>query len=106
LGIFERWQLTDQDAAVLLGIDQVQFVADLRVGTMGLAGKDMQDRARLLLRIYEGAHSLLRHPEAERSWINSKLPSLDNRSVVDVMRRGSIADLTFVLAFIDHANGR
>ncbi len=104
--IFDRWQISDHGAAVLLGADQVQFIADLRAGTVGLVGKDMQDRARLLIRIYEGVHSLLRHVEAERSWISSKLPSLGNRTLLEVMYGGSIADLAFVRAFVDHANGR
>jgi hypothetical protein len=90
----------------LLGASEGQFVNDLRVGTVGLSTKDMQDRARLLLRIYEGVHSLLRQPEAERSWINMQIPALSNRTILEMMLQGSMADLACARAFVDHANGR
>lgn len=106
LAIFDRWQLTDKDAMLLLGTDAVSYINDLRVGTVGLATRDMQDRALLLLKIYEGVHSLLREPAAERSWISSTLPAFGNRTILDTMRGGSIADLILVKAFVDHANGR
>jgi hypothetical protein len=106
LALFDRWQLSDQDAAKLLGVAEAQFVIDLRVGTTGLSTKDMEDRARLLLRIYEGVHSLLRQPEAERSWINAPMPMLSDQTILDTMLRGSMVDLARVRAFVDHANGR
>jgi hypothetical protein len=106
LAIFDRWQIGDRDAALLLGSPAVSFVNDLRVGTVGLSTRDMQDRARLLMKIYEGVHSLLRGADEERSWINSRLPSLDNQTLLDIMRRGSISDLLLVKAYVDHANGR
>jgi hypothetical protein len=106
LAIFDRWQIGDRDAAILLGSPAISFVNDLRVGTSGLSTRDMQDRARLLIRIYEGVHSLLREADEERSWINSRLPALDNQTLLDIMRRGSISDLLLVKAYVDHANGR
>ena len=106
LAIFDRWQLTDRDAMLLLGADAISYINDLRVGTAGLTTRDMQDRAILLLNIYEGVHSLLREPTAERSWISSTLPAFGNRTILDTMRGGSIADLILVRAFVDHANRR
>jgi hypothetical protein len=106
LTVFERWQISDQDAATLLGASSRSFVSDLRAGTASLASRDAQDRARLLLLIYAGVHSLLHTSEAERSWINSLLPVLDNQSIVDTMKRGSIADLMLIKEFVDRANGR
>ncbi len=106
LSIFQRWQLSDSDAAVLLGVDDAQFIADLRVGTSGLAGKDMKDRVALVIRIYEGVYTLLRDKIAEVRWINSKLPSLDDHSLMELMLRGSFTDLAYVRAFVDYANGR
>lgn len=106
LAIFDRWRLTDKDAMLLLGTNSVAYINDLRVGTVGLTTRDMQDRAILLLKIYEGVHSLLREPAAEVSWISSALPAFGNRTILDTMRGGSIADLILVRAFVDHANGR
>ncbi len=106
LATFDRWQIGDRDAAIFLGAQSVSFVNDLRAGTTGLNSRDMQDRARLLLKIYEGVHSLLKVPDAEFSWINSNLPALNNRTLLDIMRGGSLSDLMLVKAYVDHANGR
>jgi len=106
LSIFDRWSIDDSDAALFLGSDTASFINDLRVGTSGLTARDVKDRASILVKIYEGVHSLMRGEEAERSWINSPLSTLDHRSILDVMRGGSLADLIYINQFIDHVNGR
>ena len=85
----------------LLAISQT-----LRAGTVGLAGRDTQDRARLLLGIYEAVHSLLREADEEKSWLKAVMPTLNGRSLFEIMQNGSIADLLLAKSFADHANGR
>ena len=106
LAIFDRWHVSDGDAAILLGETSGSFIADLRVGTSTLRSRDMRDRASLLINIYEGVRSLLQSPETERSWIKAPLSGMNNESLFDRMRRGSISDLYFVKSFVDDANGR
>lgn len=106
ISIFARWEISDQDAARLLGKETAQYLADLRAGTAGLTGRDTQDRARLLLGIYEAVHSLLREAAEEKSWLRAALPALRGRSLVEIMLNGSIADLLLVKSFADQANGR
>jgi hypothetical protein len=106
LSIFVRWDISDQDAAKLLGKETAQYIADLRGGTVGLADRDTQDRARLLIGIYEAVHSLLRETTEEKSWLRAAMPTLGGRSLVDVMQGGSMADLLLAKSFVDHANGR
>ena len=106
LSIFARWDISDQDAAKLLGEENAQYIADLRAGTVGLKGRDTQDRARLLLAIYEAVHSLLREDGEEKSWLRAAMPALGGRSLFEIMQNGSIADLLLAKSFADHANGR
>jgi hypothetical protein len=80
ISIFARWEISDQDAAKLMGKETAQYLADLRAGTAGLTGRDTQDRARLLLGIYEAVHSLLREAAEEKSWLRGAMPALDGRS--------------------------
>jgi hypothetical protein len=104
--IFDRWQINDQKAAILLGLQSTANLADLKAGTAGLGTRDLQDRARLIMNIYEGVHSLVRELDAERSWINGSMPGLGGRSLLEVMKQGSIVDLMTAKAFVDHANSR
>jgi hypothetical protein len=106
LALFERWEIDDGIAAVLLGASTASFITDLRNGTTTLNSRDMQDRAKLIVAIYEGVHSLLQQKNDERQWINSSLQELNNHSVLELMQRGSISDFLFVQSFVDHANGR
>jgi hypothetical protein len=106
LSIFARWDISDQDAAKLLGKETVQFIADLRAGTAGFEGRDTQDRARLLIGIYEAVHTLLREASEEKSWLRAAMPTLGGRSLFKIMQNGSIADLLLAKSFADHANGR
>jgi len=106
LSIFARWDISDQDAAKLLGKEAAQYIVDLRSGTAGLGDRDTQDRARLLLGIYEAVHSLLREADEEKSWLRAAMPTLGGRSLIELMQNGSFADLLLAKSFIDHANGR
>jgi hypothetical protein len=106
LSIFDRWQIDENDAALFLGSGAANFVKDLRAGTAGLTARDTKDRAGLLVKIYEGVHSLMHDEEAERSWIRAPLGALGDRSILDIMRGGSLFDLMYVNKYIDHVNGR
>jgi hypothetical protein len=106
LAIFARWDIGDQDAAKLLGKETARYIVDLRAGTAGLGDRDTQDRARLLLGIYEAVHSLLREADEEKSWLRAAMPNLGGRSLFDIMQNGSMADLLLARSFVDHANGR
>src|SRR2546430_13316919 len=64
MSIFDRWQLDSRDAAIFLGSETSDFIKDLRAGTSGLNTRDTKDRARVLIKIYEGVHSLMRDAEA------------------------------------------
>jgi hypothetical protein len=106
LALFDRWQIGDASAAILLGAPAASFVSDLRSGISTLNSRDLKDRARLIIGIYEGAHSLMQESDAERLWIKSPVPGLNSQSPFDVMMRGSISDLLLVKSFVDYANGR
>jgi hypothetical protein len=106
LALFDRWQISDASAAILLGTPAASFVSDLRSGISTLNSRDLKDRARLIIGIYEGVHSLMQESDAERLWIKSPVPGLNSQSPFDVMMRGSISDLLRVKQFVDYANGR
>jgi hypothetical protein len=106
LRVLERWDIADSLGAVILGATDGDFVDRLRSDGRNLATRDTQDRARLLLDIYEGVHALLREPEAERDWIRAPRTDFSGRSVLDLMTAGSQRNLIRAQAFVDYANGR
>jgi hypothetical protein len=106
LSILRRWTIGDDVGAQILGTDEPGYVADLRSGAASLKTRDMRDRARLLLDIYEGVFALLRNSEAEQVWIKIPRQDLDGQSVLDLMIEGSLRNLIRAQAFVDYVNGR
>jgi DNA-binding protein HU-beta len=106
LRVLDRWHIADPSGAVILGSSEPDFIAQLRSGASGLATRDMQDRARLLLDIYEGVFSLLRDPKAEQDCIRMQREDLAGASLLDLMTEGSQRNLIRAQAFVDYANGR
>src|SRR5438132_4109739 len=93
LMIFDRWQISDAEGAKILGAEGETYVANLRNGLYGLRTRDSQDRARLVVDIFEGVFSLVRDADVERGWIRVERPDLDGRSVLDLMTEGSMLSL-------------
>jgi len=106
LKVLDRWHIADPIGAVILGSSEPDFIGQLRAGASGLATRDMLDRARLLLDIYEGVFSLLRDPKAEQHWIRLPRKDFAGASLLDLMTEGSQRNLIRALAFVDYANGR
>jgi hypothetical protein len=106
LRILARWDIDDASGAIILGSDEANLVSDLRTRHSTLTSRDMQDRARLLLDIYEGVYALSRNQDAERAWIRLSRDDLGHQSLLDLMTEGSQRNLIRAQAFVDHVNGR
>jgi hypothetical protein len=106
LAVMERWHIPDAEASAIMGSDDPGFVGRLRSGEAVLGTRDLRDRARLLLDTYEGVYSLLRNPEAERTWINLPRDDFGGQSLLELMAEGSQRNLIRSLGFVDYVNGR
>ncbi|HVC61108.1 MAG TPA: hypothetical protein VND19_12205 [Acetobacteraceae bacterium] len=106
LAVFQRWDIPDVLAARVLGADGPEYIANLRSGASTLKTRDEQDRARLLIDIYEGAFSLLQDPGSEKSWIKMPRADFSGQSVLELLTEGSQRNLIRAQAFVDYANGR
>jgi hypothetical protein len=106
LAIFERWRIDEQQAATILGSEDPLLVTRLRTGAQLLRSRDAQDRARMLIDIYEGVFALFENAKAEQGWIRAPQPNFSGQSILGTMAEGSFLSLLRVKRFIDHVNGR
>jgi hypothetical protein len=106
LGVFSRWNISDELGCVILGSTDPKFLSELASGRERLDTRDRKDRARLLLDIYEGVYTLLRDPVAEREWITLPRGDFEQHSLLDLMTEGSQRNLMRALAFVEYVNGR
>ena len=106
LRILDRWQISDADAARILGFSNSAFIMQLRSAQMGIQGRDREDRLRLFLDIYEGAYSLYRDPHNEVAFLKAAQNRLAGKSVFETMTEGSMLSLVEARDFVNWFNGR
>jgi hypothetical protein len=106
LRLAERWGLSDNEAAILLGHPDTGFIQDLKKNRSPVFLPDQLDRLRYVLDIYSTVNRLVQDPNAERLWIRQSWPRLENMSVLEVMLRGHMVDLIITYEFVEDYAGR
>lgn len=100
--IADRWALSGEEVAQLLGSESAETAADY----VALRGRDAQDRVENLFRIFEAVFGLFHDANAEREWIRHPAESLGGKSCLERMLQGGIEDLVHVRRVIEHIAGR
>lgn len=101
----DEWELSQLECLILLGfeglgdIDQYERLVS---GMATLRGRDLKDRIAILLSIQSTLSGWLPDEKDIRTWLRTESDELENASPVDVMCRGSIADLLHIQHFADY----
>ncbi len=106
LRIAERWALSDHELGMILGGTNGALPKKLRAGITGFDSRDRQDRARLLMEVYEGVFTLFEAPEREQTFLKTPREKLDGKSLHDLMVEGSMLNLIKARDFLHFFNGR
>ncbi len=106
LSVLDRWSITRDEGAVLLGEDDPALIDDLRSGAAGLRSRDRTDRVRHILKTYVVVNRLLRDQLIEQEWIRRNRTELGSRSLLDTMLGGSIEDLLCAEEFVEEFANR
>jgi uncharacterized protein (DUF2384 family) len=103
--LFDRWGVTDANAATLLGGISTKTFQRWKSGQYGNPSRDQADRMSLLL----GIHKALRiiYSEAARGyrWISAPNELFDGESALDIMMRGGIEDIRRIRTYLDSVRG-
>jgi hypothetical protein len=105
LNLFQRWQVTDEQAAILLDVPlrtMARWKADRKSKRLGRDG-----RARLsnLLGIHKALRIIFREPQQGYRWIKAPNDVFSGRSALDVMLGGELTDLMRVRRYLDAERG-
>ena len=94
LNLFEKWQLSDQDAAEVLGLTDKEY--DLfKAGE--LARPELGLKLTELLRIHRALKIVFKEPQRGYEWIRKSNISLDGETALEVMK----TDLERVRAYLE-----
>lgn len=104
LALFQRWDLNDQDAAVLLGGISVRTYQRWKHGSGASAtpiAVDLASRMSNLLGIHKALRLLFSEKERGYGWIKRPNEAFAGRSALEIMLGGQLTDLMRVRRYLD-----
>ena len=108
LTLFDHWNLTTEDQAMLLGLASTNRAAlsRYRKGEPIGASRDQYDRVGHLLAIHKNLRLLFpKNRELAYRWILTRNKAFDNLTPVEVIKEWGFAGLLLVRSYLDHAKG-
>lgn len=105
INLASRWQLTDEQATVLLGDISVLTFRRWKAGDLGRAGVDIAARLSNLMGIHKALRLLFKEPARGYGWIKRTNDAFGGQSALDIMLRGQLTDLMRVRRHLDAARG-
>lgn len=105
INLFERWDLTDAQAAVLLGSLSASTWARWKTGKIAKVPRDLKTRLSNLMGIHKALGIIFKDKERVYGWIKRENDAFDGRSALDVMLGGEITDLMRVRRYLDAERG-
>ena len=101
LQLGQRWELTDDQLAVLLGDISVRTLQRWKQGQYGRPGVDACARMSNLLGIHKALRLLFREATRGYGWIRRANTVFGGQSALDVMLGGQLTDLMRVRRYLD-----
>lgn len=105
VNLFERWELTDAEACVLLGGIGARTYARWKAGQPGKASVDLKARLSNLMGIHKALRLLFDAPERAYQWVKRPNEAFDGRAALDIMLGGQLTDLIRVRRYLDAQRG-
>jgi len=104
INLFAKWQITDEDAAILLDLP-VRTYRRWKAGQPGRLNRDLKARLSNLLGIHKALRIIFVDPNRTYGWIKAANTAFDGRSALDVMLGGELTDLMRVRRYVDAERG-
>jgi hypothetical protein len=105
--IAQAWKLTPQESMTLLGLRSRSTYHVWKDGRSGPLPRDTLERISYVLGIYKALQILLPSGDAADAWIRkpNAAPLFGNRSALDRIMSGNVADLYEVRRYLDAQRG-
>lgn len=105
VALARNWELTNQEAAMLLGVSGSTWDR-IKKGTRPILNQDQLTRVSALIGTYKGLHLLFADGMADR-WprLQNKGPLFDGKSPINAMIEGGIPQMLDVRRYIDAVRG-
>lgn len=105
INLFNHWELTDEQAATLLGDIAVRTFQRWKSGEFGRANIDLAARLSNLMGIHKALRLLFKDRRRGYQWIGRPNAQFGGRSALDIMLGGQLTDLMRVRRYLDAQRG-
>lgn len=104
LTLFRLWEVTDEQAAILLDQPRRSF-ARWKAEGPGRMGRDARARLSNLIGIHKALRIIFTDPARGYAWIKAPNDAFGGRSALEVMLGGELTDLMRVRRYLDAERG-
>jgi hypothetical protein len=104
LNLFRHWDLSDEQAAMLLDLP-VRTFRRWKAGAVGRIDRDGKARLSNIMGIQKALRIIFGEPHRSYAWIKVSNDAFANRSALDVMLGGELTDLMRVRRYLDSERG-
>lgn len=105
VNLFDRWDLPDAQAVVLLGGVSARTWARWKSGEIGRLSRDLKARLSNLVAIHKALRIIFVEKSRAYGWVKRSNKAFGDRSALDIMLGGELTDLMRVRRYIDAERG-
>ena len=104
LGLFGKWELTDEQAAILVDMP-VRSYRRWKAERPGRVSRDGRTRLSNIMGIHKALRIIFSEPQRGYAWIKAGNAAFDGTSALDVMLGGELTDIMRVRRYLDAERG-
>lgn len=102
--LFQRWGLTDEEAAILLDMS-LRSYRRWKSGALGRISRDGKARLSNLMGIHKALRTIFTEASRGYEWIKAENAAFQGRSALQVMLGGELTDVMRVRRYLDAERG-
>jgi hypothetical protein len=103
--LFDHWDVSDTQAAVLMGGISAKTFQRWKKGEYGNPSRDQADRMSLILGIHKALRIIYTDAPRGYRWIGAANELFDGESALGIMLRGGIEDIRRIRTYLDSVRG-
>ena len=105
VNLFAKWDITDAQAAILLGGLSARTWARWKVGDIGRIPRDLKSRLSNLMGIHKALRIIFTENDRAYGWIKRPNEAFSGAPAIDVMLGGELTDIMRVRRYLDSVRG-
>lgn len=105
IALFAKWNVSDVDAAVILGGLAAKTFRRWKDGDYGRVKRDLADRMSNLLGIHKALRIIFSEPARGYEWVQSDNKAFAGKSALAILKQGGMEDIIRIRRYLDSLRG-